>query len=73
MPMAQRFCRGEFSEATKQLLRAELESKSIVRSLALCETCGRHVMAENKGGEWVPITHHPPLAAKAYKSGGEKR
>ena len=73
LDMAQRYCPGDFSEATKEEIKAEHESKGIVKSLALCETCGRHVLPENKSGEWVPITHHPPLAAKAFKSGGSKR
>jgi hypothetical protein len=69
-----RFCSGEFSQETKRQLKAEQASGGgVITSLALCEKCGRHVLPENKAGEWVPITHNVPLAARPYKSGGGKR
>lgn len=68
-----RFCRGEFSEETKRLLKAEHANGGGVAFLNRpCATCGRQVLAENKAGEWVPITHDVPLT-RSYKSGGGKR
>jgi hypothetical protein len=61
------FCHGEFSEETKRLLQAEHAGRSVVTSLALCETCGLRVKAENKFGQWMPVNHRAPRPYNSRK------
>ena len=70
--MVQRFCLGGLSEESKQRLQAEYASARVTTPVP-CATCGRQVLAENKSGEWVTITHYPPLAVRPSKSVGAKR
>ena len=67
--MARSLCHGKFSEATKRLLTDEEANGGGVAFLSqACETCGRHVVAENKSGQWSPRTHYTP-SPRVYKSG----
>ena len=68
-------CRGAFSEETRQRLKdAFLEQNQMALLTAMpCVTCGRHVLAENKAGEWVPRTHEPARPYRSGKRTGEKR
>jgi|HubBroStandDraft_6_1064221.scaffolds.fasta_scaffold254720_3 hypothetical protein len=60
-------CRGAFSEETRQRLKdAFLEQNQMA-------LLGRHVLAENKAGEWVPRTHEPARPYRSGKRTGEKR
>jgi hypothetical protein len=64
-----RLCHGSFSEETRERLKtANLNQDHVALLSQPCETCGRHVVAENKTGEWVPRTHETP-PRHAYKSG----
>ena len=66
-----RFCSGQFSEDTKRLIRTD--DKGIAFLSQPCAVCGRHVVAENKAGEWVPVTHERPQGRRSLKGGGGKR
>jgi hypothetical protein len=61
-----------FSEETKLKLRAAYAENP---SALLSDYCqgGRHEVAKNKAGEWVPGTHEKPAKRPAYKGGGYKR
>ena len=71
-----RLCHGKFSGETKRLLRDDYERNGGCGNAWLsqpCDTCGKHVVAENKAGEWVPRTHEAPSRRRALKPGGYKR
>lgn len=66
-----RFCRGQFSEETKRLLKNDDKGNAFMSQP--CTVCGRHVVAENKAGEWVPTTHHQPQGRHPLKGRNTKR
>jgi hypothetical protein len=65
-------CRGEFSEETKRQLRDKYKNDPSALLFHHCPLCGTSVVAENKGGQWVPETHSPP-EQRVYKGAGRKR
>jgi len=68
-------CRGGFSDETVRLLRADFEANGHAGNAWMsqpCSICGRHVVAESKGGQWVPKVHDRPLK-RNLKPGGYKR
>jgi hypothetical protein len=65
-------CRGEFSEETKQQLRDKYKNDPSALLFERCPLCDTSIVAENKGGQWVPETHSPPVK-RVYKGAGGKR
>lgn len=66
-----RFCRGQFSEETKRLLKNDDKGNAFLSQP--CEACGLRVVAENKAGEWVPKIHHQPQGRRPLKGRNTKR
>jgi hypothetical protein len=66
MSAVQRFCKGYFSPETKEILKNNHGTAFLSQP---CEACGRNVVAENKAGEWMPITHPAPSPRKVNPSG----
>jgi hypothetical protein len=66
-----KFCRGGFSGETKERLTHDETGNA--RMSQPCAVCGRHVVAENKAGEWLPEIHYRPEGRSALKGRGRKR
>jgi hypothetical protein len=66
----QRFCHGHFDEEIKRLLKSD--DNGIAFLSQPCAVCGRHVVAENKAGEWVPTTHYQPQGRPLKGRGGKR-
>jgi hypothetical protein len=64
-----RRCSGSFSEETIRQIRKQ-QSGYVPVLMGICEKCGRNVVAENKGGQWVPASHEP---LPGRRGGGGKR
>ena len=65
-------CRLGFDEETKRRLRADLEARGMGPIRQENCQCGRNVVAENVGGEWLPRTHYLPSHYKSRKRTGDK-
>jgi hypothetical protein len=65
-----RLCPGYFTEKVIDVLR---QDNGIAYLSQPCAKCGKHVVAINKAGQWIPETHSPPIKYKSGKSGGYKR
>lgn len=65
-------CPGKFSEAERQQICDEHKNDPSALLIRRCPLCGTSVVAENKGGEWVPEAHNPP-SQRVYKGAGRKR
>jgi hypothetical protein len=60
-------CSGKFSAETKQrLIDAHKAGDATAHLRQPCDVCGLGVVAENKGGEWMPVNHDK---RRAYNSG----
>jgi hypothetical protein len=59
-------CNGRFSDEVVEILRRDPENACLSQP---CAKCGKHVVAKNKGGTWVPESHEMPILYKSGKSG----
>jgi hypothetical protein len=65
------FCKGTFSPETVRKLHEDPHGITFLSQP--CAVCGKHVVAKNYGGEWVPESHQKPVAHRSGKYAGRKR